>query len=87
MHYPSTGTPEDTFYFQTLAVDCYPPAPGAECPGRAWRTKEPSRTARHALRTTMIMSDGVPLHVDEVGPDNAALTLVFVRGFRMTADA
>ncbi|WP_049795831.1 alpha/beta hydrolase [Frankia sp. EAN1pec] len=35
----------------------------------------------------MIASDGVSLHVDEIGPSDATLTLVFVHGFCMTADA
>ncbi|WP_370657186.1 alpha/beta fold hydrolase [Frankia sp. ArI3] len=42
----------------------------------------------HATReTTVTASDGVRLHVTEVGPPGAALTLVFVHGFCMTADA
>jgi pimeloyl-ACP methyl ester carboxylesterase len=32
-------------------------------------------------------SDGVPLYVEETGPDDAALTLVFVHGFCVTADS
>ncbi|WP_157467519.1 alpha/beta fold hydrolase [Frankia sp. QA3] len=35
----------------------------------------------------MTASDGVRLHVTEAGPRDAALTLVFVHGFCMTADA
>ncbi|CAJ59296.1 MULTISPECIES: alpha/beta fold hydrolase [Frankia] len=42
----------------------------------------------HATReTTVTASDGVRLHVTEAGPPDAALTLVFVHGFCMTADA
>lgn len=37
--------------------------------------------------TTVIASDGVPLHVEETGADDAGLTLVFVHGFCMTADS
>jgi pimeloyl-ACP methyl ester carboxylesterase len=37
--------------------------------------------------TTVITSDGVPLHVEEAGPDDAPLTLVFVHGFCVTADS
>nr|WP_235014988.1 alpha/beta hydrolase [Parafrankia sp. Ea1.12] len=64
------------------------PVPGARRPERTRRTAEPTRTAAHALReTTVIASDGVSLHVDEIGPSDATLTLVFVHGFCMTADA
>ncbi|ONH23303.1 alpha/beta fold hydrolase [Pseudofrankia asymbiotica] len=35
----------------------------------------------------MTASDGVPLHVEESGPSDASMTLVFVHGFCMTADA
>ncbi len=64
-------------------------ARGARCPGRARRPAVgPSRVAPSSPRvTTVIASDGVPLHVTENGPPDAALTLVFVHGFCMTADA
>src|SRR5262245_33090982 len=37
--------------------------------------------------TTVTASDGVRLYVEESGPPDAAVTLVFVHGFCMTADA
>lgn len=37
--------------------------------------------------TTVVASDGVPLHVEELGPADAPQTLVFIHGFCVTADS
>jgi pimeloyl-ACP methyl ester carboxylesterase len=37
--------------------------------------------------TTVVASDGVPLHVEELGAADAELTLVFVHGFCVTGDS
>ncbi|WP_163551323.1 alpha/beta fold hydrolase [Candidatus Frankia alpina] len=37
--------------------------------------------------TTVIAADGVPLHVEETGPPDAPLTLVFVHGFCVSAES
>nr|WP_230205090.1 alpha/beta hydrolase [Parafrankia elaeagni] len=66
---------------------------GKPRPGHARGRGKPSIPAAQAPRaqaprvTTLTASDGVPLHVEEAGPDDAELTLVFVHGFCMTADA
>ncbi|TFE35338.1 alpha/beta fold hydrolase [Frankia sp. B2] len=37
--------------------------------------------------TTVIAGDGVPLYIEETGPSDAPVTLVFVHGFCVTADS
>ncbi|MCM3884993.1 alpha/beta fold hydrolase [Frankia sp. R82] len=49
---------------------------------------EPFEAAQIGGRvTTVIANDGVPLHVEETGPADAPLTLVFVHGFCVRADS
>lgn len=40
----------------------------------------------HTAGRTVYADDGVPLHVEVVGDDNAALTVVFVHGFTLSMD-
>lgn len=44
--------------------------------------------ASHGVRIDTVMTDdGLPLHMEQIGPDNAGMTVVFSHGYTLTSDS